>query len=204
MDVQRALIRVEFRSRQLVVAANSCELLPDGRAKFSPCWLARFGGGAAAAVPTTVCCDAAYFTFADPVRDFGDFGSRKVLAVEPRGDVRIGFGPLSPTERARAEGLFYSRLREHGRLEFPQGRCSLTVRRVEGKKLVGPVLKRLDAEGHAEFVATAREGELRVDTGKGMLLLHLRSGVGESSDGSRCDFEERTFEVPLGNAPDDR
>ncbi len=202
-DILEAPIRLEFRSLQLVLAARHFAVEPDGRVKFTPCWFARFGG--AATPPTTVCCDAAYFTFDQAVMALADLSGRNVITVEPRGPVRVGFGPPPPTARERAEGQLYYRLREHGRLELPQGRCSLTVRGVEGKKLVGPVLKRLDAEGQVEFVTTAREGELlRVDTEKGVVLIRLRSGSVKGRDGSQGEFEEKIFEVPLPNAPDGR
>jgi hypothetical protein len=201
-EVLWAGIRMEFRSLQLVVAAGSCEFQPDGRVKFSPCWLARFGGGAAAA-PTTVCCDAAYFTCDRPVTALADLCRRTILSVEPRGNVRIGFGP-PPTAEAVAERQLYSRLREHGRLELSEGRVSLTVGGVEGKKLVRPVLKKLNAEGEVKFVTTAREGELGVNTAKRALLIRLRSGVAEGQDGSLADFEDKVFELPLPNYADGR
>jgi hypothetical protein len=203
-DILEAPIRLELRSLQLLLAAERFAVEPDGRVKFSPCWFARFGRGPAAAGPTTVCCDAAYFTLDGPVTNLADLSRRKVLGVEPRGDVRIGFGPPPPTARERAEGLLYSRLREHGRLELPQGRYSLTVRGVEGKKLVGPVLTRLNIAGHAEVVLTAREAELRVTEGRGRVLIRLRSGVLEGRDGSQAEFEEKICEVPLRDLPDGR
>ena len=133
-----------------------------------------------------------------------DLGRRKVLAVEPRGNVRIGFGPPAPTARERAEKQLYSRLREHGRLELSEGRFSLTVRGVEGKRLVRPVIKRWNANGELNFLLNASEGELSVNTAKRVLLIRLRSGAGEGRDGSHGEFEEKVFEVPLPNAPGGR
>src|SRR5205085_12678204 len=94
-----------------------------------------------------------------------------------------------------AEELLYSLLRKHGVLSHSQLPYSMFVHSVQGKKLLSPVFKRKDAHGQIDIVAQAREAELRVDMVKRLLLIHMRSGVASSEDGSRAYFEDRIFEL---------
>lgn len=96
-----------------------------------------------------------------------------------------------------AEELLYSVLRRHGMISTAQLPYAMFVKGVQGKKLLSPVFKRKNARGQVDIVAHAREADLRVDTTKNQLLIHMRFGVGISEDGSRAYFEDRYFDVAL-------
>jgi lipopolysaccharide export system permease protein len=96
-----------------------------------------------------------------------------------------------------AEELLYSLLRRHGMIHHPQLSYSMFIKGVEGKKLLSPVFKRKNAEGQIDIVAHAREAELRVDLARGLLLVHMRSGVAIGEKDSRAYFEDRKFDVIL-------
>jgi lipopolysaccharide export system permease protein len=96
-----------------------------------------------------------------------------------------------------AEELIYSVLRRHGALAHAQMPYSMFVKGVQGKKLISPVFKRKGPKGQIDVVAHAREAELRVDTAKKLLMIHMRFGVATHEDGSRAYFEDRYFDVPL-------
>jgi hypothetical protein len=89
-----AAIKLEIRSRRLVLAADRFSVEPDGRVKLAPCWLVR-PGAADAPEELAIRCREAFLTFDGAVRHLADVGRRQVTAVEPAGDVRITF-PTAP------------------------------------------------------------------------------------------------------------
>lgn len=95
-EVAEAAIKVEIRSKNLVLAANSFRVEPDGRVRFAPCWMV-YGGAAGESM--TLRCREATFTFDGPVRELAEMGRRRVLALEPSGNVRLSFGSPAPTKR---------------------------------------------------------------------------------------------------------
>jgi hypothetical protein len=99
-EVAEAAIKVEIRSRNLILAANSFRVEPDGRVRFAPCWMVRGGGqGDAAGEAMALRCREVTFTFDGPVRDLAEMGRRQILALEPSGNVRISFGSPAPSKR---------------------------------------------------------------------------------------------------------
>ena len=96
-----------------------------------------------------------------------------------------------------AEELIYSVLKKNGTISAPKLEYAMFVKSVQGKKLLSPVFKKRNLEGKIEFVAHAREADLRVDMKKMELVIHMRYGVGISLDGSLAYFEDRDFPVPL-------
>ncbi len=105
-----------------------------------------------------------------------------------------------------AEELIYSLLQRQSMIKHPQLPYEMYVKGVQGRKLILPIFKRKGANGQADIVATAHEAELRVDTRKKELNIHMKNGVFTGNDGSRGYFEDKVFEVPLpsevnGGAP---
>ena len=97
--ITEANIKVELRARHLVVAAKSMSMGADGQVTFSPCWYARFDnvpGTSEVTHITTLRCDEARFRFDGPVRKLSDLADRKVIAIEPSGNVRITFSSPIP------------------------------------------------------------------------------------------------------------
>jgi hypothetical protein len=89
-------------------------------------------------------------------------------------------------------------LAERGTFSHPQLPYVMSVKGVQGKKLLDPVFERKDAHGQTDVVAKAREAELRVDMPGKLILIHMKHGVARScTDGSQADFQDRIFEVPL-------
>jgi protein involved in polysaccharide export with SLBB domain len=93
-EALKAAIKVEVHSLGLVLAGDTFTIEADGRARFAPCWLARFsdtGDGPQAVV--AVRCAEAWVTFDGPVRTVADIGRRRITEVEA-GEVRMTF-PLT-------------------------------------------------------------------------------------------------------------
>jgi RNA polymerase sigma factor (sigma-70 family) len=89
-----AAIKLELRSRRVVLAADRFSVEADGRVKLTPCWLVQSGqeeGGAGVSEGLALRCREAFLTFDGPVHSLADVGRRQVTAVEPAGDVRITF-----------------------------------------------------------------------------------------------------------------
>jgi lipopolysaccharide export system permease protein len=103
-----------------------------------------------------------------------------------------------------AEELIYSLLKKQLMIRHPQLPYEMYVKGVQGKKLINPVVKRKAANGRIDIVANAREAEVRVDTRRQILLIHMRVGVVTSTDPeprdrSQAYFDDRIFEMPLPN-----
>jgi lipopolysaccharide export system permease protein len=97
-----------------------------------------------------------------------------------------------------AEELLYSLLKKNRMINHSQLPYAMFVKEVQGKKLLDPVFKRKDPHGQIEYVANAREAELRVDMTRKLILIHMKWGVCTScQDGSLATFEDRVFDVPL-------
>jgi lipopolysaccharide export system permease protein len=101
-----------------------------------------------------------------------------------------------------AEELLYSLLRRTGSISHTQMRFSMWVKEVQGRRLLNVILTRRNERNPLEYdlVATAPEADLRVHVAKRLLLVHMRSGVGITENGSEARLDDKTFEVPL---PDD-
>src|SRR5262245_32717950 len=95
-----------------------------------------------------------------------------------------------------AEELLYSLLSRNNALSHPQLRYTMFVKGVRGRKLLDPVVKRKGANGQTDVVAHAREADLRVDTGRMLLIVHMKHGVVTSKDSSTY-FTDQTSEMPL-------
>jgi lipopolysaccharide export system permease protein len=96
-----------------------------------------------------------------------------------------------------AEELLYSMLKRDRMINSSAFPYAMFVKGVEGRKLLGPVFKRKNAQGQIDVVAQAREAELRVDMSKNMLLIKMKVGVATGEDGTRAYFDERQFDAPL-------
>ena len=95
------------------------------------------------------------------------------------------------------EGDLYAALKAQGIVMRPDMNMIFVAQAVEGKKLVNPVLIRMDASGKVEMVCQAREGDLRVDQKKHRVVIHLVKGKAELENGSAMEFAERDFTVDL-------
>lgn len=97
-----------------------------------------------------------------------------------------------------AEELVYTVLRRYGVLQANGTPYSMYVRGVQGRKLLNPVFKHLAPDGTPDMVAHAKEADLRVNLTKKVLLLHMRWGEATSENGDTGYFDDRIWEVPLG------
>ena len=106
--------------------------------------------------------------------------------------------PAPPSEeKSDPEKYIYARLTKFGVFRHAQLTYAIAVQGVRGRKLLKPVIVRMDAGGDVEWVMGAREGEVRVDTAKKVLLYRMRKGSALAMDGSRAYFEDRVGELPL-------
>ena len=96
-----------------------------------------------------------------------------------------------------AEELMYSMLARQKSITHPQMPYAMWVKGVEGRKLLDPLFKNKDPETGKTVVAHAREAELRVDTGKNLLLVRMRNGFIAGEDGSQGEFADKVFELTL-------
>src|SRR5947209_1745408 len=85
--------------------------------------------------------------------------------------------PAPPSEeKSDPEKYIYARLTKFGAFRHAQLPYVIAVQGVRGRKLLKPVIVRMDAGGDIKLVMSAREGEVRVDTARKVLLYHLRQG----------------------------
>jgi len=98
------------------------------------------------------------------------------------------------------EELLYALLRKEQRIEQPRLDYALFVNRVEVRKLIDPIFKRRDKQGHFDAVAVAREAELQlhITPEKREILVHMRHGVlWTRGGGPSVWFDDKVWEVPL-------
>jgi hypothetical protein len=106
-EVRDVAIKLEFRAQRLVLAADCCTFGKDGRLRFAPCWLIRDEGAGRGGAPPellTLRCRVLHLTLDRPVRDLAEVGRRRVVAIEPSGEVRLALPVLTPPEPPRPKG----------------------------------------------------------------------------------------------------
>ncbi len=105
-----------------------------------------------------------------------------------------------------AEEYLYTTLRKQRMLVNPKMPYAMYVNKVVGRKLLGVIFKRHEQpkkgdppgkEFQTDLVAQAHEAELKVDMKNKLLLVHMRSCVTISNDGSFGNIEDKIWEVPL-------
>ncbi len=95
------------------------------------------------------------------------------------------------------EDYMYAALKKKGSLEHSSMPFTMTVRSVQDRKLMYPLVVGRDAQGKNNLVAMAREAELRVDLHRKVVLVRMRDGEFSSNDGSNGHFDDRTFPLDL-------
>lgn len=98
-----------------------------------------------------------------------------------------------------AEELIYTILRRQGVLQHHSMPYAMYVKSVQGRKLINPIFKHLNEQGRVDLVSYAKEADLRVDLARRLIYLHMRWGEASSDTGDTAYFEERVWEVPLGD-----
>jgi lipopolysaccharide export system permease protein len=99
------------------------------------------------------------------------------------------------------EEFLYTMLRTERSINHPHLGYAIWVRQVQGRRLLDTIFKRRDAKGAYDMIARAREAELRVDSRKPQVLVHMRHGeVYSVNNATRAYFEDRVFEVPMPSA----
>jgi protein involved in polysaccharide export with SLBB domain len=99
-EALRATIKLEVRSLGLVLAANEMSIEPDGRARFTPCWLARFSEAGEEAQPVVaIRCPEARVSFDGPVKSLADIGRRRITDVDASSDVGMTFPKTANRQR---------------------------------------------------------------------------------------------------------
>jgi hypothetical protein len=81
-----AAVKLEDRSKALVISASTITVAPDGRVRLNDCTIARYRKGGK---PTTIQSEYAYFTLDGVVRSITDLARRRILAVELAGGVSM-------------------------------------------------------------------------------------------------------------------
>lgn len=101
------------------------------------------------------------------------------------------------------EEYLYSCLRQHNQIKDPRLPFEIYVQKLQGRKLINPVLKHRDAHGEIDYVAQARSGELTVLREKGKLRIHLDQMKLSGADGSHgfCEQRDLSFDLPKDFGP---
>jgi lipopolysaccharide export system permease protein len=100
------------------------------------------------------------------------------------------------------EESLYAVLEKDHSFNQPRLDYAVWVRQVQGRKLINALFKRRDKENMSRYdtIAWAREAELRVDMGKKVILLQMRTGNIIADGGTSAYFQDRLFEVDLPQA----
>jgi lipopolysaccharide export system permease protein len=77
---------------------------------------------------------------------------------------------------------------------------SITVKRVEGRKLIGPTLTLAPRANMPAVTITAEYAELRTDHAEGVLKIYLYNGTADVGGKIVCQFPEFEQEIPLDDA----
>lgn len=104
-----------------------------------------------------------------------------------------------------AEELLYSMLRREKCVNVPSAPYSIWVRSVEDRKLIEPVIKGRGPDGKENFVAQAKEAEMRVDMAHKEIVIRMRFGSAKTSDndgGFAFDQLEQKISLPSMLEPD--
>ena len=96
------------------------------------------------------------------------------------------------------EEITYGMLRTHK--SYSTSRFSITVKAVEGRMLVRPVLIVYGSAGEAPITITAQEAYLRSDLEKNMLTVLLHDGRMDFHGNATLDFDKIEHEIPLSDA----
>jgi lipopolysaccharide export system permease protein len=102
-----------------------------------------------------------------------------------------------------AEDVFYALLRREGRIDRPGLGFSISVRGVDGRKCIDPVLTLRNKEARANLIAYAASGELEADFARRQLVITLHLGAVLPEDGTCAYFKDCSwrfsFSESLGN-----
>ena len=101
-----------------------------------------------------------------------------------------------------AEELIYTMLRRQNQFTSPRADYSIYVKGVKGHRLLNPTFKRKGQKKDTDYVAVAREAELRVDTNNKVIVVHMKNGDVWSHDGATVTFDDKYFDVPLDDERD--
>ncbi|MFQ3592373.1 MAG: hypothetical protein SNJ82_04175, partial [Gemmataceae bacterium] len=86
---QDRAIGLDIRSRGMLIAAEHFNVMEDGRISLWPISLALMGKDPRSPELSTIKGDIAYIQFDRPVRSFSEIGSRKIVAAEISGNIKI-------------------------------------------------------------------------------------------------------------------
>lgn len=96
------------------------------------------------------------------------------------------------------EEFLYALLRKEGQIKQNGLKYAMWVHRVQGRRLLDPVFRRMDDQGHYDVFARAREAELMYDTNRREVLIHMRHGeVYSEVNQARVHFEDKIWAVPM-------
>ncbi|HWG42643.1 MAG TPA: hypothetical protein VN688_07640 [Gemmataceae bacterium] len=120
-----------------------------------------------------------------------------ILSLRGRAAPPTASAPSADT-KVDVESYLYSQLRQHGQIKDPKLSISIYVQKLQGRKLVKPILKRKDAQGVIDWVAHANAAELTVLAGGSQIRVHMQQVVVNGENGSQCSFADKyfVFDVP--------
>jgi lipopolysaccharide export system permease protein len=95
------------------------------------------------------------------------------------------------------EEFMYTALQKNKKIEHSSIPLSMYVKGVQGRKIIGPLVKGRDAKSKSQLVAEAQEAELRVNLSRKVVLVRMHNGVFSDNDGYRGAFVDETFELEL-------
>jgi lipopolysaccharide export system permease protein len=95
------------------------------------------------------------------------------------------------------EEFMYSQLRKGKKLEHSSMPFSITVKDVQDRKLLNPLVVGRDEHGKTNLVAVAREAELHVDVPRKLILVTMEYGEFSMNNGDHGIFPNKPFEFEL-------
>lgn len=96
------------------------------------------------------------------------------------------------------EEFMYGMLKHERCINHPRLNYAIWVHHTDGRRLLDATFKRRDAKLEYDLIARAREAELRVDSRRGLVIVHMRHGaVYQVASATQAYFEDRIWDVPL-------
>lgn len=94
------------------------------------------------------------------------------------------------------EDALYLLLRRDHEIRIPGLKYYIAVKGMQGRRLIDPIMKRMDEFGLADVIVTAREAELRYDANNRKILVRMWHGDVENRGKGFVHFEYQVWEVP--------
>jgi hypothetical protein len=199
-DELRWGLKMLFRDKGLVLAAEKLTMETDGRVKLTPCSIAHFTNNSNSKLQiVTTRSEWVLLALDRPIQNLSELASSKILAAEFPGGLKVQFKEANAPPRKRIGDEIFNELVRNRSFDFDNGKTTLYIKDARDHVLFLPAILRRDAHGTIESVTWAREAKFIVDEKGGKILLEMRD-LRWVQDQSDAFFENKVLVFPISKA----